>query len=225
MTFTDFLQYLLQTDRSTFTVANTARQQPRAAHDIEQNVHSPRHHLPSNICARCLMQGHRARECTQPDTHAHTKGKTAAGNNTECPEGMQHAVVSATTFKRGEAISLPTLVNSIKTITLWDTGYTATFIREKLHHSQVVPEPDILKGSSGDTSLPTGAAQATISTSQATVINNLHYSVIIGLEWQETDHVEWFNSGIRQTERTMSFTARGMTKLYKASSSSPTAQD
>ncbi|KAL1441942.1 hypothetical protein MTO96_008156 [Rhipicephalus appendiculatus] len=123
------------------------------------------------------------------------------GREKAAREQRTHRIV--TTCTEGRIILVPTKINGVETLALWDTGSTATLVSSAFaeqHNFDVVPDMDcVLRGRFGDSTTPIGATQGHFAIEDASatigvkVVNDLPHDAVIGTDWRECvtfDYIE-----------------------------------
>ncbi|KAL1482289.1 hypothetical protein MTO96_050339 [Rhipicephalus appendiculatus] len=132
----------------------------------------------------------------------HRRGKAAAAKRREeraAREQRTHRIV--TTRTEGRIILVPTKINGVETLALWDTGSTATLVSSAFveHYFDVVPDTDcVLRGPFGDIAIED--ARATIGVK---VVNELPHDAVIGTDCRECvtfDYIERYTNGTHTLE-------------------------
>ncbi|KAL1425451.1 hypothetical protein MTO96_003529 [Rhipicephalus appendiculatus] len=221
-TISEFLHYVQQMDRRDVGVnddmrapaaSKTSKPSERNAAESTTTTTPKYTRLPADTCARCKKKGHRAIACPDLDTRTEEEKAAAAKRREErvAREQRTHRIV--TTRTEGRIILVPTKINGVETLALWDTGSTATLVSSAFaeqHNFDVVPDTYcVLRGPFGDSTTPVGATQGHIAIEEASatigvkVVNDLPHDAVIGTDWRECvtfDYIERYTNGMRTLE-------------------------
>ncbi|CAN7951732.1 unnamed protein product, partial [Ixodes pacificus] len=218
-TVSDFLSYARQLDRRNVG-KDESQQKPTTHATTTPHLSSPKTatapaRLTPDTCARCKTRGHRAKDCAQPDTRTEEE-RAAAARRREAKQPTSERVnniITAHHADRNSTILLPSHVNSIEAIALWDTGSAVTLMSESFaasHNFEVTPDPDcVLGGPFGESRHPVGITQAKIAignasaTIQAKVVKDLPHQLMVGLDWRQSVpyyYIERFENGVHSLE-------------------------